>query len=78
MNSAQPLTKEEQRDPSPPPSVKWVLDEVLYATPPGCGDDDIVMTRKRTNSHFVTRIDGDHVEPFAQHRDTQHRAESRA
>ena len=72
MESAQPLPHPQQRDPSPPLSSEWVLDEVLYATPPGCGHEDAMMARKHTNTHVsqggMTRIDGDPIELHAQHR----------
>jgi hypothetical protein len=74
MESAQPLPQPQQRDPSPPLSSEWVLDEVLYATPPGCGNEDAIMARKHTDTHVLqggmTRIDGDPIEPHARHRDT--------
>ena len=78
-DSGQPPTPEEQTDPESLHDPTWVLDEVLYATPPGCGNEDTMLAWKHTNPHFVTRIDGDdHVETFAQHKDTQRRAEARA
>lgn len=74
MESAQPLMQEKQRDSSPPLSSEWVLDEVLYATPPGCGHEDDMMARKHTETHVLqggmTRIDGDPIELHVQHRDT--------
>lgn len=53
MDSAQRLIQEERRDPTSPSSSEWVLDEVLYATEPGCGNEDAVMAgNKHTNPHM--------------------------
>jgi hypothetical protein len=37
--NAQSPTQEEQRDSRPPHTTSWVLEEVLYSTPPGYGFD---------------------------------------
>lgn len=43
MDRTQRLIQEEQRDSNSPSSSEWVLDEVLYATRPGRGNEDAVM-----------------------------------
>lgn len=39
-DGAQSPTQEGQGRPTPAYAYPWVLDEVLYATPPGCGSKD--------------------------------------
>lgn len=39
-HSAQSPAQEEQGKPTPAHAYPWVLDEVLYATPPGCGSKE--------------------------------------
>ncbi|KAM0700865.1 hypothetical protein Q7P35_012587 [Cladosporium inversicolor] len=74
INSAQPPIQEEQRDSMSPDSGEWVLDKVLYATPPGRGDHHAIMVWQHPKSHVLqggmTQIDGNSIEMHAQHRDT--------